>query len=211
MATGSETSNLRNEMEQGGERQSVSMPVRMVRGVLAGVLSDESFAIQTDEVRTCVRITRELAKCFHQPSVESEKFASWLINALDGVIEKSKKRTGMINQDKLWSKYHELTISEIFNVTWKQFLGQCELDQEPMLYQHITDELFEMCIKDEVCLTSEEDVCSEDHMATCLTFEEENAIRYVGGYVVRSLKQQKKHEDVFSILEELTYVSSSQH
>jgi len=88
MATGGETSNLRNEMEQGGERQNVSMPVRMVRGVLAGVLSDESFAIQTDEVRTCVRITRELAKCFHQPSVESE-FASWLINALDGVIEKS--------------------------------------------------------------------------------------------------------------------------
>jgi len=37
-----------------------------------------------------------------------------------------------------------------------------------------------------------------------LTFEEENAIRYVGGYVIHSLKQQKKHKDIFQIPEELT-------
>ena len=86
-------------------------------------------------------------------------------------------------------------------MTWKQFLGLCELDKEPMLYQHITDELFEMRIKDVVCPSSDGDVCSEVTTVTCLTFEEANAVRYVGGYVVHSLKQ---HEDVFPILEELT-------
>jgi len=33
-----------------------------------------SFAIQIDEMRTCLRITRELAKCFLQRSMESERF-----------------------------------------------------------------------------------------------------------------------------------------
>jgi len=140
---------------------------------------------------------------FLQRSYESERFASWLIKVLDEVVEKSKKRTGVINQGNLWKKYHQLTISESLNVTWKQFLGLCKLDKGPMLYQHVTDELFEMRIKDVVCPSSD-DVCSEVTTVTCLTFEEANAVRYIDGYVVHSLKQQKKHEDVFPILEELT-------
>ena len=75
-------------------------------------------------------------------------------------------------------------------MTWKQFLGLSELDKEPMLYQHVTDELFEMRIK-EVVSPSSDDVCSEVTNVTCLTFEEVNAVRYVGGYVVHFFKQQK--------------------
>jgi len=70
----------------------------------------------------------------------------------------------------------------------------------------ITDKLFELRIKEKLCPPSEPDACSEDSVS--LTFEEENAIRYVGGYVIRSLKQQKKHKDIFHILEELTDNSS---
>jgi len=71
-----------------------------------------------------------------------------------------------------------------------------------MLYQHITDELFELRIKEKLCPLSEPDACSEDNVS--LTFEEENAISYVGEYVIHSLKQQNKHEDIFHILEGLT-------
>ena len=81
------------------------------------------------------------------------------------------------------------------------FLGHCEVDKEPMLYQHVTDELFEMRIKELVSSTIPEP--GEDNIGM-LTFEEENAVRYVGGYVICSLKQQRKHEDVCHILEELT-------
>jgi len=86
------------------------------------VLSDDSFAIPTDEIKNCLRITKELVKCFYQPSIDSERFALWLINVFDGVITKSKKHTGMINQDKLWSNYHQLTISESFNGAWTEFM-----------------------------------------------------------------------------------------
>ena len=175
----------------------------MIRGVLTGVLSDNSFAIATDETKTCLRIAQELIKHFHQPSIECERFALWLMNVLDEVITKSKKRTGMINQDKLRSKYHQLTTFEAFNGKWINFLGLLKVDKEPLFYQHVTDEMFEMRIKEIVnSSTPQPEVCSED--SGMLTFEEENAVRYVGGYVIRTLKQQKKHEDICHILEELT-------
>ena len=65
---------LRDELSR--NNNSVSLSVRLIRGVLAGVLSDESFAIATDEMKTSLRITQELIKHFHQPSIESERFAS---------------------------------------------------------------------------------------------------------------------------------------
>ena len=123
-----------SEQEQNGEHGELSeelranqpdvcLPVHVIRGVLAGVLSDASFAIATDETKTCLRIAQELIKYFHQPSIECERFALWLMSVLDEVIMKSKKRTGMINQDKLWSKYHQLTTSEAFNGKWINFWG----------------------------------------------------------------------------------------
>jgi len=78
-----------SNQEQGGEWQNASLPVHIVGGTFTGVLSDDSFAIPTDEIKTCLRITKELVKCFYQPSIESERFAS---NVLAGVITKSKKR-----------------------------------------------------------------------------------------------------------------------
>ena len=110
---------------------SDSLSVRLIRGVLAGVLSDESFAIATDEMKTSLRITQELIKYFHQPSIKSERFASWLVNVLDEVVTKSKKRCGMINQDKFWNKYHQLTISQLFNEKWLDFWGTVKLIKSP--------------------------------------------------------------------------------
>ena len=49
-------------------------------------------------------------------------------------------------------------------------------------------------------------ICHAIIVTSCPTSSdlEENAVRYVGGYVIRTLKQQKKHEDICHILEELT-------
>jgi len=53
-----------------------------------------------------------------------------------------------------------------------------------MLYQHVTDELFEMRSKVLVCPIPEPELCSKDNVA--LTFEEEYAVHCVGEYVVHS-------------------------
>ena len=56
------------------------MLVCLVRDVLGGILSDESFAIQTNEMRTWLRIMRDLAKCFLQLSLELEREICLMVN-----------------------------------------------------------------------------------------------------------------------------------
>ena len=60
-----------------------------------------------------------------------------------------------------------------------------QLDQEPMFYQHVTDETFDMLIKKAVVL----EIPTNDTKS--LTFEKENAIWYVGGYIVHAMSTQK--------------------
>lgn len=79
----------------------------------------------------------------------------------------------VINQDKLWKKYHSLTSSSSFTTSWEHFMTECNLPVEPMVYQHVTDELFDMLIKIYVTPL----VTCADLQCQNLTYETENAVR----------------------------------
>ena len=72
------------------------------------------------------------------------------------------------------------------------------LAEEPLFYQHITDEVFNLLIKQNVTIPDKESMHEE--YEDLLTFEEENALRYVGGYILRVLKRQMHDSDVLRIL-----------
>ena len=57
-----------------------------------------------------------------------------------------------------------------------------------MFYQHVTDEVFEKLIQHLVSLESiDAQQCEENDIL--LTYEKENAVTYVAGYVIYSLLQ----------------------
>ena len=72
-----------------------------VRTAISGVLVDESFAIPTEEIKKCLSITQSLLKhcnsCDQAYQARRERFYSWLVNVLEDIIGKSKKRNGVIN------------------------------------------------------------------------------------------------------------------
>ena len=68
-----------------------------------------------------------------------------IFHSLLGVIAETAKRS--MNKEKLWINYHELTASKLFVTKWEAFLVECSVKVPPLLYQHITDELFEDIIK----------------------------------------------------------------
>ena len=72
------------------------------------------------------------------------------------------------------------------------------LAKEPLFYQHITDEVFNLLIKQNIKIPDKESVLEE--YEEMMTFEGENAVRYVGGYVIRVLKKQTHDSDVVRIL-----------
>lgn len=70
-----------------------------------------------------------------------------------------------------------------------------EQPKESMLYQDITEMLFESSVKEVVAPS---DVSNEAEHNEGLTFEEDNAIRYVRGFVIHSLHKSKAKEEIGS-------------
>ena len=85
----------------------------------------------------------------------------------------------------MWIKFHELTSSLGFSEMWELFVSEQGCGTlSPLLYQHITDVIFERIIESKLT-TAFSLSCSVENVG--LTYEEENAIHYVGGYVIRQL------------------------
>ena len=79
-------------------------------------------------------------------------------------------------------------------------LGICTVS--PLMYQHVTDVIFEGIIKESMLSVSTSTETTQD----CdLTFEEESAIHCVDGYVIRQLKIDKANVQMLPLLELLTY------
>ena len=87
-----------------------------------------------------------------------------------------------------------------FEGKWAVLLIAVGLEKDPLFHQHITDENFNLLIKQRIKIPYKESQLEEyDEM---LTFEEENVVRYLGGYVIRVAKQQMLDSDVLKILDE---------
>ena len=116
----------------------------------------------------------------------------------------------MINSEKLWSSYHKLTTSKDFRTDWEEFLEDCNVDKEPMIYQHITDETFTKLVEQSVKTTVSEQNDEQNDKEPSLTYEEENAVSYVGGYVIHALMQKKLSQCCVEILQGFVNTSTDE-
>lgn len=138
---------------------------------------------------------------FSQPTKVHEDFSSWLLSRL-GVIDETAKHS--MNKEKLWISYHELTASKLFVTKWEAFLVDCSGKVPPLLYQHITDELFEDIIKISFGMSTKLPASESAANVEALSNEEENAIHYVDGYVLRELKKDHSNSSILPLIEKLT-------
>jgi len=70
---------------------------------------------------------------------------------------------------------------------------------QSLFYQHVTDKIFSILIKKAFELHPPAEL--EEKVA--LSFEEENVVQYVGGYILYSLMKDKKNSGIFPLLEKL--------
>ena len=95
-----------------------------------------------------------------------------------------------INKEALWPKLYQFQISTHFAEKWCLYLTSLQVPTDPVFHQHYTGIIFNNLVKQNVPSTEEKDMCVNP-----LTFEEENAIRYVGGYVLKCLKEGEKDKE----------------
>ena len=177
-----------------------------LREAITGVLADPYFTISTQEAKLCLEGARNIIMVFNQPGTNElqSNFSTWLVTSLEAVVKSVKSGVQQFNKEKLWIKFHELTASTEFANKWETFASKLGIGTvSPLLYQHITDVIFESIIKESMNIST---VGFTGAMQDCgLTFEEESAIHYVGGYVIRQLKIDKANAQMLPLLEQLTY------
>ena len=95
-----------------------------------------------------------------------------------------KKRTRKLENEVMWGKFHSLRTTTSFHSQWVEFVSQAQVGStpSPTFYQQATLTVFKALIVARYPLTS----ASDSH--TDLTREEENALRYVAGYICRKVK-----------------------
>ena len=113
---------------------------------------------------------------------------------------------------KLWSYFHKFQSSREFTSAWENYLSQLHINAEPMYYQHVTEEVFEALIEKQCMIVEGNQQTSETIRK--MSFEEENTVHFVGGYVVRSLRDAQKlskDKSVLDILNGLVYSKEEEH
>lgn len=102
------------------------------------------------------------------------------------VTHSVKARTS--KQQKIWSSFHQLRFCKTLYSTWSQFITSLHADglnsDNRPLQQAVFEELYKMCVEDSLSSCKVEDRPTSD---SPLTVDELNVVRYVGGYVARSL------------------------
>ena len=115
-----------------------------------------------------------------------------------------------LKKEKMWGLYHQLRTSKKFNQEWSQFLQESVGHQaSPAFFQFVTHRIFKELITMEYPVAVDTTAPSET-LQCPLMFEEENALRYVAGYVCRKLRERlessslPRKNDMIVCLMELT-------
>ena len=174
--------------------------VKHFQDALLDMVADESYHIPTEANNCCLKIAREILAELKSPSQQSSNFCSWLTKELEKITEQSFfTATSCVNREKLWTKFYQLQVSQQFTEKWKLYLQEMKLPDKAVFFQSCTSILFDNIIKIRFPVD-----CTADTSEVPLSFEEENAIRYVGGYVVATLKKQNSDRELLAGLNHLT-------
>ena len=146
---------------------------------VADMKISSEFAIYARETALSILEKSESDSLFYSATFKS--FAEELICQLSAYT--SKESTDM--EVKLGA-YHEYRTSNVFHELWRQFIQKATSGKtaHPTFYQHVTQYVFNSLLKLRYPATRG---ATEDHAVETLSREEENALRYVCGYVIRKV------------------------
>lgn len=109
-------------------------------------------------------------------------------------------------REKMWGTFHRIRCDEEYRGIWQDMMKKSVgCNASPIFYQYVTDKLFRKLIITRFPVQGSGSDSSSK--STELSYEEDNALRYVAGYVCRAvrkqLKREKASEELFLSLDEL--------
>ena len=151
------------------------------------MLVDDSFKIPSPLAVSSRKAAVDLLSWMERPENKDkvEVFANNVVKELTGAFS-SKARSQKSRREKMWGLYHSIRTSASFIGLWVKLQQSAGMDPLPTFYQHVTDQIFHDLVQQHFPVQLTEST----EEANWLGHQEANAIRYVAGYVCRSLRKK---------------------
>ena len=179
----------------------------LLREALRGLLHDGIPQSSSHLVTTSRKAAEELLDwtAAEANADRSESFTSEVVQLLDKAFPPTQLGRMQAAREKMWGAYHAIRTSQEFKCLWKTFLQESRVQATPIIYQSLTDRLFQKRIELHFPIPSPSRPRDSEVETSTLTFEEENAIRYAAGYVFRAVKK-KIIKSSFDLKEQLVEI-----
>lgn len=147
---------------------------------------DDCLKLPSEQARVAVRLCNEL--CSNFKSKSNGKTRAACANIVDMLakcipLQRFRKRW----REKMWKDFHQTRLSTRFTSSWSELLATItgNTDKIELLSQHITDIIFQAMLSSSLKPSTTIATQSVD-----ITPTEENALRYISGYVISKLKKR---------------------
>ena len=176
---------------------------------------DDGFTLPTKEAHTLIEQARLFIRSLGGDRQDLQEvhatltFEDWVMELLSKIIDDIKSG-GTIDREKLWRKFHSSRNAKDFKSKWMEYLIHLKItDATPLFYQNVSQELFETLISQK-CLINDHGISTEyiQHMI----LDEENAVQYVAGFVIKAVKDKLKvpnDQEILDILNSMVHVQDA--
>ncbi len=149
------------------------------------ILTEDDFQVPSESARQAVSTATQLLDWAAESDEKMTmfvKFFSSLIVQFDECF--LSRRSMKTREEVMWREYHKLRVSDTFRQDWMEFMKK-SIDQpaSPAFFQFVTHRIFKELVKAKHQLAE-----SVKDQASPITKDEENALRYVCGYVCRKVQ-----------------------
>jgi len=155
----------------------------IVRSAFYCILTDSTFTGTSERSKTSLQ---QIATLLDTVAKENycdifDEFSSQLLTFLQSLLSTPPLNESVtVKRERLWSIFHQKRTNDIAKL-WKTFLQSIQLDLDPLVYQTVTQLLYEDKIKAQFAFGST--TMKSSYILTTLNHEEECIIRYAAGYV----------------------------
>lgn len=149
-------------------------------------MTDDGFQVPSSDAQMAMKVATEVLAWFScEANQESlNRFSTWLVNSLDICFRDSGSLK--LRREKMWGDFHRLRTSDKFKREWGDFLEEIGQVALPAFYQFVSNVVFKELVHQHHQISTTETQSG----ISPLTFEEENALRYVAGHVCRKVQAQ---------------------
>ena len=158
---------------------------------LSLVLSDAGFQLPSPKAAEALS-TATLLVAWCQDKTNRQRFSTfskWLVSSLKSSFRVSG-RARRLRSEKMWEQYHQLRISKQFKEEWEKFMTESVGQHaKPTLYQYVSHRVFKKLLEVELEV-GQHSRDTDTGKIQPITWEEENALRYVAGYVCRKVQSK---------------------